>query len=400
MRCSQRISGRDARTHGEPETHRMLVVDLEPTPYKTDLWNTISDAGEVELFVIYTERKNWLPDGGHNYLKWPDNRHTHITMEGKDKSGALQSAMVVANHIWRDNPDLVYIAGYVHIATVVALLCSILLGRRFVMHADEFNNDRPEGRLRCVKWLMREGLRSLIFRFTQAVLVCGERGIQSASQAGCERRKIIDFPYVIDVVRMKRDDPTDVPALCSQDVCDGRIIIFFSGRMIPRKGLPVLLRSLAKALMSNQQWVLWVEGDGPELECYQALAEQLGLRDRVRFLGFCQFDLHSWLIRSSHIVVVPSNIDTWGIVVDEGLQLGKAVVSSDATGSGYDRIKDGLNGFIFPAGDDLALGRVLNTLLNDEVLRTRMGELALEGPKNFGPADNLATLLHLIQQEA
>lgn len=395
---SHSLPEQHARRHGERHAHRILVVDLEPTPYKTDLWNAFSDSPEVDLFVIYTERKNWQPDGGHNYLKWPDNRHAHVTMEGKGLSGALRSAMVVVRHIWRDKPDLVCIAGYVHIATVVALLCSIVLGCRFVMHADEFNNDRPEGRLRGLKWLVRESLRGLIFRFGQAVLVCGERGIQSARQAGCAARKILDFPYVIDVARMKRDEPAQVPPACEQDVRDGRPIIFFSGRMIPRKGLPTLLAAL-RGLM-DKQWVLWVEGDGPELTHYQALAEQLGLQDRARFVGFCQFDLHSWLIRSSHIVVVPSHIDTWGIVVDEGLQLGKAVVSSDATGSGYDRVQDGHNGFIFPAGDEQVLARLLGSLIDDPGLCERVGRTAAAGHKNYGPADNLATLLRLINRAA
>lgn len=397
MKDAQSMAARHAQECDEGQAYRVLAVDLEPTPYKTDLWNTFSASRELDLFVIYTERKNWLPDGGHNYQKWPENKHDHITMEGRGLLGALRSATVVVKHVWRDKPDLVCIAGYVHIATVVALLCSIVLRRRFVMHADEFNNDRPQGRLRVLKWLVREGLRGLIFRFGQAVLVCGERGIQSARQAGCAPSKVLDFPYVINVERMKRDEPAEVPLSCTQDIREGKTIIFFSGRMIPRKGLPILLEALSGLLM-ERPWVLWVEGDGPELGRYQALAEHLGLQHHARFLGFCQFDLHSWLIRSSHIVVVPSHIDTWGIVVDEGLQLGKAVISSDATGSGYDRIRDGCNGFLFPAGDQQALARVISNLIVNKELRERVGAAAATGDKNYGPTDNLATLLRLIKR--
>lgn len=377
------------------DPHRILVVDLEPTPYKTDLWNAFSDAPEVDLFVIYTERKNWAPDGGHNYLKWPAYRHAHVTLEGKGLAGRLRSAAFVVRRIFVSKTDLICIAGYVHLATIMAIACAILLGRRFVVHADEFNNERPQGRLAALKWLVREFLRKTIFRYGDAVLVCGRRGIQSASRAGCQGDKILDFPYVIDADRMKLDRPESVPEGCRQDLDSGTTVIFFSGRMIPRKGLHTLLAALA-GKPSASRWVLWIEGDGPELEQYKALACEHGIEDRCRFLGFCQYDLHSWLIRSCDIVVVPSLIDTWGIVVDEGIQLGKAVISSDATGSGFDRIEDGRNGFLFPAGDVAALSKRLEDLIGDPDQRAVLGRVAMSGPKNYGPSDNLATLLRLI----
>lgn len=380
----------------DPKTYRILVVDLEPAPYKTDLWNAFSDSKEIEIFVIYTERKNWSPDGGHNYLKWPTNRHANTTLEGKGKYGALRSALFVAKKIFESETDLIYIAGYVHFSTIVALLCSIILRKSFVMHGDEFNNSRPQGKLGSLKWLSRELLRKLLFKYGKAALVCGRRGMETALLAGCKEDKILDFPYVIDVKRMRMEAPEVVPQGCLGDLDEGATVIFFSGRMIPRKGLPTLLTALSSKTISKK-WVLWIEGDGPELSLYQYLAQEHGIQDRCRFLGFCQYDVHSWLIRSADIVVVPSLVDTWGIVVDEGIQLGKAVISSDATGSGYDRILNGHNGFIFPAGNVVSLANILNALIDDNGQRALIGGAAMSGDKNIRPADNLKTLLKLIK---
>jgi glycosyltransferase involved in cell wall biosynthesis len=377
--------------------YRFLSVDLEPTPYKTDLWNAFSDSKEIGLFVIYTERKNWSPDGGHNYLKWPAFRHKYTVLEGKGILGKLYSAWHVFKKICSAKTDLIYIAGYVDFVPLVAIISSILLRRNFVVHADEFNNNLPPGKFSRPKYLIRELLRSLIFKFSNAILVCGKRGIESGVIAGCKKAKLLDFPYVIDVKRIRIDAPEVIPTECLQDVTQGVPIIFFSGRMISRKGLPTLLTALTGQSF-NKKWILWIEGDGPELSQYQTLAQKLGLQDRCRFLGFCQYDLHSWLIRSSDIVVVPSLIDNWGIVVDEGIQLGKPVISSDATGSGYDRIADGQNGFIFPAGDIAALDKHIVVLLEDPNLRARIGKIAISGNKNFSPTDNLETLLNLIRK--
>lgn len=376
--------------------YRILAVDLEPTPYKTDLWNCFSDARDVELLVVYTERKNWSPDGGHNYVKWPVNRHANVTLEGKGFSGSLRSALYIARKIVATRPDLIWIAGYVHLATIVALILSIVLRIPFAMHSDEFNNGQPEGRFGTVKLALRELLRWLIFRYGEAVQVCGRRGRETALAAGCPEPKIKDFPYVIDVARMRTEEPDVVPEECLEDLRERATVIFFSGRMIPRKGLPTLLSALSET-QARGSWTLWIEGDGPELARYKALAKDYGVDQRCRFLGFCQYDLHSWLIRSADIVVVPSLVDTWGIVVDEGIQLGKAVVSSDATGSGYDRIVDGQNGFIFPAGNAASLSSILADLIVDKDRRKAIGAAAQSWAGNVRPEDNRESLLVLLK---
>ncbi len=381
----------------DQKTYRILVVDLEPTPYKTDLWNAFPDSKKIEIFVIYTERKNWAPDGGHNYLRWPTNRHANTILEGKGILGTLRSALFVSKKIFSSKTDLICITGYVHFSMIVALISSIILRKSFVVHADEFNNRRPQGKLSRLKWFLRELLRKLIFKYGEAVLVCGRRGMESALLAGCKEEKILDFPYVIDVERMRIDAPEVVPQGCIGDLDEGATVIFFSGRMIPRKGLPTLLAALSGRPLSKK-WVLWIEGDGPELSRYKSLAQEHGIHDRCRFLGFCQYDVHSWLIRSVDIVVVPSLVDTWGIVVDEGIQLGKAVISSDATGSGYDRIIDGHNGFIFPAGNAISLSNILDALIDDNNQRALICGAAMSGARNFRPADNLETLLKLIKK--
>lgn len=383
----------------DQNTYRILVIDLEPTPYKTDLWNAFSDSNNIEVFVVYTERKNWSPDGGHNYLKWPTNRHENTILEGKGIYGTLRSALFVARKVFGNKADLIYIAGYVNFSCVVALVCSMILRKSFVMHADEFNNRWPQGKLGLLKWSFREILRKLVFKYGEAVLVCGRRGIETALLAGCNEEKILDFPYVIDVERLRMDVPEVVSQECIGDLDEEGTVIFFSGRMIPRKGLPTLLTALSGKPISKK-WVLWIEGDGPELSQYKSLAHEYGIHDRCRFLGFCQYDVHSWLIRSADIVVVPSLVDTWGIVVDEGLQLGKAVISSDATGSGYDRIRNGQNGYIFPAGNAMSLANILDALIDDKDQRALIGGAAMSGAKNIRPVDNLEVLLKSIKNKA
>jgi glycosyltransferase involved in cell wall biosynthesis len=267
---------------------------------------------------------------------------------------------------------------------------------RFVVHADQFNLGMPPGCFSSAKFVVREIIRKLIFSRALAILVCGRKGVDSALEAGCKAEKVIDFPYVIDISRMLSEKPTDLPLDCKSDVDSKKLIIMFSGRMIPRKGLETLIRTLPKLKKVDRDWILWIEGDGPELAQYENLAEELGVVDRCRFLGFCQFDSHGWLMSSCHIVVVPSLEDTWGIIVDEGLQLGKLVIASNAVGSGYDRIQSGINGYIFPTGNIDRLGDLLEEIIQNIDLRTAISEAAVVSSKIIRPQDNAEKLINLL----
>jgi len=378
------------------EPYRIMVVDLEPTHYKTDLWNVVSDSELTDIFVIYTQVKNWSPDGGHNYLKFPDKNYDNVVHEGRGVFGSLRSAFGVSKKISKYNSDVIVVFGYAHIQMIFALFTSFIFRKRFLLYVDEFNNKWPVGKLGFFKWVARETMRLFSFRYADAVLVCGRKGIESAVKAGCDQNKIYDFPYTVDLERILSDMPEEIPKQCLADMHSSRTVLFFSGRMIERKGLPSLLSALSGDDV-GRDWTLWIEGAGPEMESYIALVHEYGIADRCHFLGFCQYDLHSWLIRSSDIVIVPSLEDNWGIVVDEGLQLGKTVVSSDATGSGYDRIIDKTNGYIFPAGNSNVLAHLLSFLINNKDKRKDIENSARYGPKNVRPIDNLNALLKIIQ---
>ncbi|WP_165481111.1 glycosyltransferase family 4 protein [Legionella impletisoli] len=376
-----------------------LFIDLEPTPYKTDAWNTFAASSELDLFVIYTERKNWSPDGGHNYLKWPTKKFKNLILNGRGFWGQIQAIIVVVRHIFSKKPDMVYIAGYNKPVTSIAIIYSIFRRQKFVICTDVFNVDLPRGKFSYLKLAFRSLLRKLVFTYSVGVLVCGARGIESAVLAGCPKEKIIDFPYSVDVERLKSDEPESIPVECFNDKKQNKKIIFFSGRMIQRKGLSTLLDALAQ-LKQNNTWVLWIEGDGPLINDYKLQASELDISEKIRFLGFCQYDLHSWLIREADIVVVPSLEDPWGIVVDEGIQLEKVVVVSDAVGSGRDRIIDGQNGYLFPAGNSSVLYDLLNKLTKGADPKDFGNQATKVKLKTVTPKDNLSKFLQLLKTDA
>lgn len=379
---------------GNSEKVKIFVIELEPTHYKIDLWNIFSCIDEAKIIVFYTECRNWASDAGHNYRIFPEEQYESLVYDGKGFWGKVRSGFKALRMIRQINPDLIYIAGYVHIQTIVAIIYASFFRVKFVVHADVFNIGMPNGNFGLLKWVVRESLRWLIFIKAQAVLVCGKLGVETAQKAGCFEHKIYNFPYVINLERIITDKPKVLPNECKQDLHKSKKIIFFSGRMIPRKGLITLLEAMT-LVNQKEDYVLWIEGDGPDFTTYLEHARNLLRSDQYRFLGFCQYDLHSWLMRSADIVVVPSLEDSWGIVVDEAMQLGKVVISSDMTGSGYALINHGVNGYIFPAGDAYELARIIGLLISDKSLMAKIGESANICLNNVRPIDNAKSLMKI-----
>jgi len=223
-------------------------------------------------------------------------------------------------------------------------------------------------------------------------------GYESAVAAHCPISKIIDFPYVVDRERLNQDSSVSVPDELLRDLQDQRMVMYFSGRMIARKGLSSLLEALAicKAKNALVDSVLWIAGDGPLWNEYQKQADKLGLGQHVRFLGFVQMSLHTWLLKKSSIVVIPSVADAWGIVVDEGMQLGKVVVASNTVGSAVDRIQSESNGMLFSAGNVHELAKYLEVAISSSDVRKTLGDNAAMSSRDFSPQRNVANLSRLL----
>jgi glycogen(starch) synthase len=125
-----------------------------------------------------------------------------------------------------------------------------------------------------------------------------------------------------DAVAVEPRTTPDLPAT----VC----YVFAGGRMVRKKGFDLLLRAWA-ALGSRVRAPLWIAGDGEERAALERLARELGLGDRVRFLGSVPHAEMLGLLERAALCVVPSREEPYGILVVEAQALGVPVV---ATGVG------------------------------------------------------------------
>ena len=150
--------------------------------------------------------------------------------------------------------------------------------------------------------------------------------------------------------------------------------LLFSGRLNgphEQKGVDVLLKSLT-LVVSRHEAVLNIIGAGSRLPQYQALAEELGVSQKVRFLGFVEHQDMPSQYQQADLFVLPSRRESFGLVLAEAMACGLPVVAT-TTGAIPEVVEDGVTGVLVPPDDPEALASAIGSLLNDPEKMKTMG---------------------------
>lgn len=156
----------------------------------------------------------------------------------------------------------------------------------------------------------------------------------------------------------------------------GDVAVLSHGRLAPQKGLSYLLQGVARlaeagALPAGVQFS--IAGDGPLHAELEAQCRDLGLSDRVQFLGF-RNDINQ-LIAAADLVVLPSLWEGLSIAVMEAMAQGALVAASDIP-SNRELISHGRNGLLFEPADVVALAVCLEKAIGDLKALRPLGEQA------------------------
>lgn len=144
----------------------------------------------------------------------------------------------------------------------------------------------------------------------------------------------------------------------------------FVGRFLPRKGLETLLKAFTyyRQQAGQNPWGLVLVGGGENLENIRSLARDI---PGVLFVGpqfgddLCQY------YALARALVVPSIIDPWGLVVNEGMASGLPVIVSKGCGAAKTLVREEENGWTFEPGDDETLSNLMirASSLSSDVLK-------------------------------
>jgi len=163
-------------------------------------------------------------------------------------------------------------------------------------------------------------------------------------------------------------------------VPDRALVVGVSAGLAPVKGHRYLLDAFPAVLRSVPEARVMLAGDGPCRKELQRQAEELGISDRVTFLG--HRDDIDRVVEAYDVIALPSLSESMPFSLLEGMARGKPVVAS-AVGGIPELVEDGRTGYLVPPGDSHALARALVRVLSDQRTTVRMGQAARERVQEY-----------------
>ncbi len=150
-------------------------------------------------------------------------------------------------------------------------------------------------------------------------------------------------------------------------------VIIYTGRLTELKGVQHLLTALSRLKKVRRDWICWIVGAGEDYQKLQERSRILGLDDFVHFLGKRE-DVPA-LLAASDIFVLPTLLENQPLSLVEAQIAGKAAVVSDINGL-PEMVQHKVTGLLTPPADADKLYENLHLLLEDELLRNKLGSNA------------------------
>lgn len=280
---------------------------------------------------------------------------------------------------------IIIVNGWTYGSNWLAMISARLSGREVWLRAENPLNQelRKSARVRMVKcWL----LGRFLFKFlVSRCLYIGTESKKFFQYYGVPERKLCFTPYAVDNHFFSTEYEkyrNCLPQLKEQlGLPAGKKIILFSGKYIEKKRPMDLLKAFAQ--LNNPDYCLVMVGEGQlrgEMEKYIA-DNQL---QHVVLTGFVnQQSIPKYYAVADVFVICSGMGETWGLVTNEAMNFGKPVVVSSTCGCSADLVQPGVNGFVFEEGDINALAAHLKEILENDAMRSKMGDASLEIIKNF-----------------
>jgi phosphatidylinositol alpha-1,6-mannosyltransferase len=152
-------------------------------------------------------------------------------------------------------------------------------------------------------------------------------------------------------------------------------VILCVGRMVYKKGFDVLIRALAEAPLAGRKLAVVMVGGGDELAAWQQLAQELGVGERIHWVGSVPKTEIGVYYNLADMLAMPSvskPADGLNVCVLDAMSCGKPVVASTVAGNPL-AVVDGVTGLLTPEQEPLALAAAAAALLDNPQRAQAMG---------------------------
>jgi glycosyltransferase involved in cell wall biosynthesis len=397
-------SGRDTVTKKKV---RLAYLVSHPIQYQAPLLRRIAQEPDIDLTVFFGSDfsvRGYKDEGFGVGVKWDvplldGYRHEFLPALRDNATASIASPLshgILSRLKGRKGEagfDALWVHGYSTVNAMHGMMAAKSLGIPVLLRAESWLQDRSRsGSKLAAKRLFFNGLKSLI----DAVLPIGTLNVAYWKYYFGEDFPMFLMPYDNQYFRQRSAEAAEKRADLLQELNldPSRPVILFASKLQKRKRCEDLVEAykrLSPAPGVEPHPYLLIVGDGEERVALEKQAAAIGFSS-IRFCGFRnQSELPRFFDLAS-VFVLPSRHEPWGLIVNEVMNAGRAVIVSDDVGSQPDLITDGVEGCVFPAGDVDELTNALRRVLATPETAARMGQKALERITGWGFEEDVCGL--------
>jgi len=379
---------------------RLAYLTSHPVQYQAPLLRAVSGLEDVELHAWFlsdfSARHHYDPECGLGFswdVALTEGYEARFLSKSDRPAGWHRPLGLAAERrLRRESYDALWLHGWSHpLQWRIARLAFrsgwrvLLRGETPLLSGPVAGGAFASGSLRR----MKHALTGRLLRRAHACLAIGRANRRFYESHGVEQSRIYEMPYGVDnewfATRQCYLRPQREELRAQLGLPAGRPVVLFAGKLVERKRPMDLVDALGRIgfRSGGMEPAAVFVGEGKQRPRLESAVRRLGLR-HVVFAGFQNQSAMPRYYDLCDLLVLPSEHEPWGLVLNEAMACGRPVICSDRVGAREDLVIEGETGLGFATGDVDGLAAAITRLSADPGLRAGLGHRARERVRLHG----------------
>ena len=382
--------------HITPNKIKTALIDTMLPPYRIPLYNELNRFPDIDLTVMLSslreKDRSW-------HISEEKIQFPYKVLPGLNIPIRTRASRMNLYH-FHFNPsiisalasgyDCVILSGYASLTNQVALWLSKLLRIPVILWYRSFGTSKS---------IFRKLANPLVkgnIRLSDAYIVPGSKAKNYLISMGADPGKIYTIGNPVDNEEFMRFNKeysrVGVNEIKEELGIKAEKVILYVGRLIEAKGVQYLLKAFSLVNKDFKNVELLIVGDGYYRDQLLSIVRKNNI-ENVSFRGFAQITQLTKFYFVADVLVLPSLYEPWGLVINEAMNFGLPIITTEGVGAAGELVQDGKNGYIVKPGDVTSLYIALRKIIRDYKLAIKLGKESLKMIRFHTPKRS-ADILH------
>jgi len=383
-------------------SRKLAIFATHPIQYQVPIWRLLAANENLSVTVYYFSDQSvreYTDKGFGVNIKWDvpllDGYHHIFLQKNADFSSSTPFKIHNPKKILIEGGfDTILLQGYMHKFERQLILTAKALKVKTLLRGDLTDETFKRGLL---KTFIRSLYLKWFYHYIDSFCCVGIPAKQHLGKMGIAEKQMFISPYTVDteLFNNQKKISNKKERRSKLGIPDKASVLLFSGKLIPIKN-PLLIIDALKLIPDTGNLHLIIVGDGELRKTLKEEARKV-LGERLHMAGFVNQSKLGCYYSAADMLILPSEYETWGLVINEAMQFGLPVIVSDKVGCRHNLVLEDKTGFVFHANKPQSLAEKISNILNNPSKISQMGKNAAEHIKQYTTATAVQGILSAMQ---